>query len=262
MTDSMSDAVLRRIQREIAAAVAMDLGRVTAINADTKSVTVELTSGPVSALRWLKPYTPTVGQLVVVRRVRGEWIVDGELSTDFTNAPPVYTTIIVEPVLMFEGSRLRNYGDVWEDWIWFTGDRMSQGGVRGAAAEYQHASYAIVAPQISSLIPSGATITASKLTMARSDFFGSALVSPVIYGHLRTATSSTPTGPPVFASGYGPWRPGNLAKGQAGTWDVPSGWIAALMAGTITGLGLYSTVVTDYATFQSMRLEITYSTPA
>lgn len=262
MSTVFPEGILRRIQAEVERAANLDIGRVAAINVAAKSLTVDLPGGPVSAVRWLKSYVPSVGQVVVVARVRGQWIVQGELSTDFTGPRPIIHTVQIDPATYHNGSTTYSGGS-WGPWVWGHAQPVQGWQITpGVNLQSRHAAYAIYSPPVPSRIPAGATVTAAKLIMTSAGGLG-VPVSPVVWGHTRTGDMPAPTGPPAFTSGYGPWRPGTLAVGQTGVWDLPPAWLTALLAGTITGIGVWSEEAADYLRYTPpMRLEITYTTPA
>lgn len=232
------------------------LGTVKAIDATTNSLTVTLPAGDVSGLRWITSYTPAVNDLVVVERVAGSWLVQGKTSAVMTAS--TQRSFSKELPISGGGYGAWSYGVSTKYWVWSDGI-LGQGKetyniVTGG--EVLHAGVAIYS--ILSLVPSGATITSAKLTIRRNPVvtYGSSLVSPVVYG---TNATSTPTGSPPTVSGYGPWKPGRLTYGQSGTWDLPSSWLSAWLAGTLTGIATVSSSSSDFAYWDSAKVSGTYT---
>lgn len=246
----------------------LDSATVTAVDTTAKTLTMTWAGTSIAGVRWLGSYTPAVGHTVVVLRVVGQWLVLGQPSTALsavvepppTPTVPTTNTMVLSPSTQWDG-KMPSGGS----WSWSKDAPVYQGKgkewhLMQAPPTYTRAGYWIFNPSIASQIPSGATIRSAKVTVSRSILDGGAdtPVSAVLYGHTRTAASANPSGAPSFAAGFGPWKPGGLTNYQYATWDLPSGWVAALVAGTITGLGIYSTSAADFGCY-SIALAITYS---
>lgn len=262
----LPEAILRRIDRAAAKAAGMQLGTVTTIDATNLSLTVTLPAGLVSGVRWAARYAPTVGDFVIVIRLQGQWIVIDKLSRNLTGPGYIDSSLIWAPSTYWNNHT--TYPTPYEAW-YQTWEWAMQGGLIGAdGLPHPAAAYAVHDTTLASMLPAGATVTAAKVRMNRryQDGVqnGAALVSPVIYGHNRTVASGAPSSAPSFVSGYGPWRPGTLAYSQAASWDLPSTWLTALLAGTITGLGVWSESAAELAYWGpgSLAIEATFTVPA
>lgn len=222
------------------------MGKVTAIDSVTNSLTVAFPAGSVSGLRWMTSYTPAVNDLVAAARISGAWFVIGKTSAVMTAATVRGWSAEIVPWLASKRD-----GMSWT-WWWYL---MPQQGYWGGGGN-TYGGY-LLTPDIATAIPSGVTVQSAKLSIVRASRDldeGPSLVSPVIYG-----TTGGTSGAPSLAAGYGPWRPGKLTYGQVGTWDLPSTWLAALRAGTLSGLAFYSTSVTELAQWSSASLSGTYT---
>lgn len=246
-------------------APSLSTATVTAIGANTLTVTVGIVS--TAGIPWVTSYGPTVGDTVLLMEIGGLVVAIGKLSTSLgaiTPPAPVPTVPTTQTVLLTPATQWD--GKLGGSWSWSKDYPAYQGRgkewyVLDAPPTYTRAAYFIFNPSVASQIPSGATVQSAKLRASRGILDGGAStpVSPVVYGHSRTAGSANPTGAPSFVSGFGPWKPGGLTPFQYATFDLPSTWLTALLAGTIAGFGLYSTSSADFGNF-SLSLSITYST--
>lgn len=233
----------------------MRLGTVDAIDVADASLTVNMAGDILTGARWIGSYAPVVNDLVVVSRVGTVWVVLGKLSKQLGSSGTTYASVVLPTAAMWQG--VNAVGS--PTWSWFS----AAGSIRQGkdyipqinAAEWTYGS-------IASLLPSGATITAAKLRMTgwASDYNAAAnQISPRLYSH---ASTSLPTASPTWIAG--PWSPGGLLPGETGQWDLPSTWITALIAGTVTGFGIYSATSADdslWDTASSGQLTISYSAP-
>lgn len=247
------------------------LGTVTEIDATNLALAVDIGTGtPLTGVRWVSPYAPTVGDFVTVLRAGTAWIVLGRLSKDLTGPGFVEVSDSIRPTVMYAGQL--DELDPFADWMWFSHEvdaywDVSQGhdifyGNTGVVRDGLSFAGVVRYPMLAARIPPGATITSAKITMERRSGGSPGPVSPVLYGHAYTAI---PAGEPAFVSGYGPWQPGGLLVDEVGRWDMPSTWLSALVAGTLTGFAVYSTAVPDYSVWvqpSSFELSFTYRMPA
>jgi len=122
---------------------------------------------------------------------------------------------------------------------------------------------------LSSLVPSGSTILSVSLAFTRNSpvWDQPALTYPKVYGNLYTAGSPpTSANPPTAVGGFGPLTGvAAIGAGQSTTIALPASWITAWLAGTITGLHLYSDQRADviYTTGAAgdVQLIVTYQPP-
>ena len=249
------------------------LGNVTNIDPVALSLSINIGTGsPLTGVRWVSPYAPTVGDFVVVLRVGSAWIVMGKLSKNLTGPGYIEQTAYVAPALWALGGSWDDFPAPDNAWDWGGAyDQIQQGTV--SEADYGVRTYASLCyyQSLSAQVPSGATIVSARIRFARieSIFEGSSglpLVGPVISGHAlsaQPASGQTPEG--ILAAAYRDWRPGTVEIGQAASWALPSAWLAALVSGSLTGLAIYSTRYDDYALYQAQLsgvLEIKYRIPA
>ena len=248
------------------------LGTVTAIDGVEFALTVDIGTGtPLTGVRWVGSYTPAVSDFVTVVRFGSAWVVLGKLSKNLTGPRFVEQTTFIIPSAWTHGVAYAELGSSW-DWG-FMMDFAQQGRITDPySGETEYASVAYY-PSVAAQIPSGATVTAAKMRMARivhpwapTQPSGASLVYPSIFGHARTTAPSPGATPAsIKAAGYTSWRPGRLAAGASASWALPSAWLTALLSGTLRGVGIHSSAPADYAVFQpglSAMLEITYRTPA
>jgi len=246
------DPMLERLDRATRA-TAINLGVVTAIDATALALTLTIAGDTVTGVRWVDTYTPTQGDFVVVVRASTAWVVLGKLSKNLTGGGA--KTTVTLPITPTWYRAIHSGG-----WTWLGPSSQATQGLEPAYAQTYFASIALF-ESIPALIPPGATVTSAKLAMRRTHglSWGRDLVSPVVYQHSRTTVPSSGTSPTSILTGAA-WRPGSLIHEQTGTWDLPSAWTTALLAGTTRGFLIYSDKATDYAEFEapSGRLTITY----
>lgn len=246
-------------------------GTVAAIDSTEFALTVSLASGTLTGVRWISSYAPTLGDFVVLLRDEASgWIVMGKLSKSLTSAPATTRgTLILAPAAYW----LSTFSS--GAYSWSASAELRQGTVTAFNESGYYPTYATMAywsPTILSTIPSGATITSAKLTLTRSApnrpgmFYpggepdtGPTLVYPSLRLHATAAMPSSGSAP--WLAGYGVWKPGQLGLSESGTWDLPSPWLTAILAGTATGIGVSNeSPWTDYARWvaPSPLLTITY----
>ncbi len=246
---------------DAARATGLPIATVTAISSTTASLSVSLSGGTLTGLRWIKSgYTPTVGDLVVLVRTQEGWIVLGTLSASLTSGTVSYGTAAVLASPGWGGLLAEDY------WTWaLTTDSLPAGqGRRTVLDTIDEVHAGVWVLPVAAAVPSGGTVTAAKLRLTRwtpnaeeSQSYPEAdMVTPRVYLHAYTAL---PTAAPTWTSTV--WAPGSLTVGQSASWDLPSAWLTALLAGTATGVGVYSATRTDW-TRMTARVDLTYSTAA
>jgi hypothetical protein len=262
MSDAFVDAVLGRI--DDSGDAAMRIGTVTAIDAGSASVTVSLAGDSVAGVRWIASYTPVVGDMIVVSRVGSMLVVLGKLSKQLGGPTVVYESMTVSPWTVQQGV---NAGATSTpgSWTWATPSDVAPYIEQGADAGIARRAGVLMYPGFS--LPAGATALSAKIRVQRVNYaygIGGDFVAPTIYGHAYTMLG--PSGAPAWVGGYGPWEPGSLGPEEIGVWDLPSSWLTALLAGTITGLGIYTLGAADAGAFEvnglSWSIQINYSRPA
>lgn len=241
------------------------MGTVTAVDATNFALTVDIGTGTaLTGVRWVGVYTPAVGDFVVLLRIGAAWVTLGKLSKTLTG--PGYTTGVatIRPVTTVYGLRDRATG-VWE---WDTPGHERQYMQQGSSTSYSARAGYLWWPSIADAIPSGATITSARVQMVRSSVADQPdLATPRLYQH--TLASPPASGAPGGLTGA-VWSPGSVARGQASSWQLPSAWLAALLAGSIRGVATYSFAASDLSHFRSNSegssvnglLTIDYMTPA
>ncbi len=232
------------------------LGFVTAVDVTNQLVTVAFEDGSTtSSLSWVSSaYTPTVGDRVKVSNTSTGWVVDGKVT-------PRPQLIVDQQIRVpvrnnWQGQISDQPGSSW----WWGDDAAApylltsgwqgqvppqQGGDGYVQTEWLTRSSVLGWGPLASLVPSGATISQLTVTL-RAEWLQRDLVAPVLYGHAYTAT---PSGPPSFVSGFGPLRFPRMALGETQTITLPASWVTAWLAGTLQGVGLYSTSQADGAYF-------------
>ena len=76
------------------------LGNVTQIDEVGLSLSIDIGTGsPLTGVRWISPYSPTVGDFVAVLRIGAAWIVMGKLSKNLTGPGYIEQTAYITPSL-------------------------------------------------------------------------------------------------------------------------------------------------------------------
>lgn len=251
MSDPLTRALLERVAGA-SRATGVRVGTVLAVDATNLALTVDV-GGPVTGVRWISSYAPTVGDVVVVVSSPIGWVVLGKLSKQLGAGTVVFGTATFAPGGRWAGAQLVGS----PTWAWTT---LGIAGYQGR--DYDNFLHATVwsFDRLTDMLPAGATVTAAKLRLTRwADDNIPDLKRPRVYLH---GYSSAPSGSPTWSAG--PWSPGALQQGEVGTWDLPSAWLTALLAGTARGVGLYSSAVADYSLWDvaSAALVVSYSAPA
>lgn len=240
------------------------LGRVAAIDGTNLALTIDIGTGtPLSGVRWVGSYIPAVADFVTVLQVGSAWVVLGKLSKNLTGPGFTEHTTQIAPAAWADGQRMVGAAD----WSWYApGDAVYQGRFGDASWTDDYAGV-LFYPSISSSIPSGATIVGATIRIVRGDDHGLALTYPILHGHaLPGLPPSYPLdGPSLpWVSGYGPLTLPTIAKSATAYVPLPSTWVTALLAGTLTGLAFQSEAPADYMSFllSSGVITITYRIPA
>lgn len=240
------------------------LGTVTAIDSTALALTVDIGAGTLlSGVRWITPYTPTVGDFVAVLRVDTALLVLGKLSKDLTGSGRRYTTVTVTPTASWSAGAFWYTATETSAWSWSVG-AMSQGRTGGAPPSAQVWGGLVVYPPLAGVIPSGATIESARLTLTRDwDDDVPSPRAPRIYGHATASVTGT-SGPSTYwVPGYGPWSPGGLVQGETASWDLPVSWLTALLSGALRGIGIWSQAPADALRLAGAApITISYSEPA
>lgn len=249
------------------------LGNVTAIDATDLSLSVSMAGGVVTGVRWLASYTPTVGDFVAVTRTGQAWLCLGRLSRNLTGPGYLGATATIDPDNT--GTAVTSNIDT-PTWFWTTPSAYVLQGQATISADlgggWSKSGGMWLWSTMATALPSGATVTSARLTMSRSNQTGGSgsstnggdLVSPVLYGHARTSVPASGNPSTYVVAGYGPWRPGTLARGQTGTWELPTSWLTGWMVGAIRGVAVVTEALADSARWDppSGRLTVNYTTPA
>lgn len=264
MGDPLLGPVLRRVDRAMRQAAGIYVGTVTAIDVPDGSVTVALAAGPIPGVGWASSQTPVVGDTVIVARADSAWVVLGRFSRQLGSPTVVQGTAIVLPAPAWSGLFAEDF------WTWAVsptsgplGGPAGQGRRRVYTVIEQHAAVWVL--PVAGAVPTGATVTAARLRVTRWTPNAeqlqmspeSTLVTPRLYLHAHTAL---PVGAPSWTSTV--WSPGSLAVGQSGSWELPSAWLTALLAGTARGVGAGSSASADWTRWAAARVELAYTIPA
>jgi hypothetical protein len=250
-------------------------GTIASVDATAGRAVVALPSGgTLTSLAWLAWYSPVVGDAVVLIRGESGWVIAGDVSADITLPVLSYTTTLVTPVASRAG---------WQDgaaagtsWRWYpsagyegsTQSAYLLQGMRNAAGDGRAG--AAWWPTAAEVIPEGATVTGARIRMTRPDWaWGADLVAPRLYGLSPTMVPADygVVGPLTTVAGFGPWQPGTLGRSKTGTWELPSSWLSAWLAGTICGVATVASAESQASGWAptlttAAPLTVTYTTPA
>lgn len=249
LSDAVSDAVAR------GSSSGSYMGTVTAIDTVGFALTVDIGTGTLlTGVRWITSYAPAVADFVVVLRVGSGWWVMGKNSKNLTaGGQPVQGELALSATSSWAGT-------LDGAWSWSPAQpdtglpqgKAGWGGVFAGVSAY---------PPLSSVLPSGATVTGGKVRVRRlqpggGGSGGGALVAPVFRGHTYTGQ---PVGAPAWTTTT--WTPGAIAVGQEGQWDLPSAWLTALLASTMSGIGVTAATPAALSFWQPPIISVTYTTP-
>ena len=273
-----SPAAVQRMIREAVPPQAR-IGIVTALGSG--SVTVSFGPGATTPNLGYNPaYVPAVGDQVLVVPSTSSWVVLCKVAAAPSLVPDV--TVRARAVHAWQKARSVNLPE-HAPGTWYYQYDNAVGGYRtypqGRAPEPaggpghvpRLADWATVLYHgtLASLVPSGSTITGVSLVYQRvsSGATMPALAPPVLYGHTHTPGSPPPAAAaPSWAAGFGPLVYPPVAMGETTRITLPSTWVTAWLAGTITGVGLWSDRSDQAAPYweapETGDLEITHTPPA
>lgn len=240
------ESILERIDR--AQRAGMRLGSVTGVDAADGSLTVSMAGDEIPGVRWVGSYTPAPGDVVVVSRVDAMWVVLGRLSKQLSpDAEYEYGLAALEEASATGGRSLWwSYApETPGDWTWSnaTVPALYRQGLYAYPSDLRATYVATVTfGGVLDALPAGAIVTAAKLRLLRSTWTGdlntAPLATPRLFVHNLEVGSRPLDGTfPVELWLDGPWAPGSLARGEVGTWDLPSSWLSGLLTGAYTGVG-------------------------
>ncbi|MFE6228901.1 hypothetical protein [Cellulosimicrobium sp. NPDC057862] len=251
------------------------IGVVTAIASTT--VTVTFADGSTTpTLQYATAYVPAVGDQVLVIPTTSAWVVQGKVSA----APTLVADeeIVVASTSGWFLDRRVNFGPLPRDWTrydnpgpltgWAQGRQILPIGAVGETVAQQMVDRATIGyyGSLAARVPSGSTITGVSALWRRVGTGAPepALVSPVLYGHAYTPGSPPPAAAPSFPGGFGPYRFPPVAMGETARLALPSSLVTAWLAGTVTGLAIWSDQTADALNVDARPADvaITYTPPA
>lgn len=263
MSDDPLRPLLERVARA-ARATSARAGRVTAIDAETMSMTVDCAGEEIPGVRWYAHYSPQVGDYVDLLCVDGaSWRALGALATDWNAPPAQYGEETITADALYIGTLSSAYNPHPWEWILYP-----SGDVYGAQGRYYNEvgpdliddwTFATVwhMPALAAALPDGATVQSVKLRVTRGWPWG--VTGPVLPFIQRHTYTGAPSGAPSLIGTA--WTPGGLAHNETAKWDLPSEWLTDWLAGDIEGFAIYSPRYQDYARF-SLAAVVAYTTPA
>lgn len=260
MADAFLDPILERVARSNRTFTRA--GRVTVIDAGTASMTVDCAGDVIVGVRGYTHFLPAVGDFVDLLCVGGSsWRalgvpglgvaapVGAPTPPTWTEPPTRYDGEVAVTPTMYRGETPVGSG-TWT-WLVLSPEQFSQG--LGTSADRTYAGVAVFATP-ASVLPAGATITVAKLKVTRSKY--GLLATPRVYQHAYTAQ---PVGVPSYIGTV--WSPGTLNSGETGQWDLPSAWVAAWVAGTTKGFGVFSSAAADVSTYLAFSVVLSFNAP-
>ncbi len=241
------------------------LGVVTAIDENTKSLTVDINPGDPSnpvllqGIRWFDTYTPQHDDLVGLIAIGSGWWVLGRNSYDMRQAPRAYGEVTVNAGRMWECEAIER--DSIYSWSQVGSTGQSRVGlwteVPGMPSMYKHF-YTAVELARPTDIPSGATIESGYLTIyAALGLNWEPFTGLDIGAHSYTAL---PSGPP---SSWADDSADLYVEAQPRYYQVPinSDIALSLAAGTAKGVLLSPWYTYALAHVSGIQATLTYSVP-
>ncbi len=241
------------------------LGVVTAIDENTKSLTVDINPGdpatPVllHGIRWFDTYYPEVDDLVGLIAIGSGWWVLGRNSYDMRQTPRAYGEVTVNAGRVWKCEAVERDSIYW--WEQVPADDFSRVGVSefdpSMPSTWRQFYTAVELPRPSD-IPSGATIESGYLTIYAGDGGGWDRFTHVVTG--AHGYTSLPSGPP---SSWGDDVVEMYVDAQPRYHQVYIGSDVALglVAGTAKGVMLSPTGQLAMASIGGVQATITYSVP-
>lgn len=230
------------------------IGVVAAVGATT--VDVRLGGEAITAgLQYNPAYVPGVGHRVLVVPTDSDWVVVCRVSPGASMIEDAERR--VKPVRLWSKARAVSLEDI-PPGTWYS---QWEGANSGYAPQYaqgrfpipsggpgwipRYSDWASVAyhGSLAAQVPSGSTITGVSLVVRRSTGGqqGAPLVNPILYGHAHdVANPPVLNAAPSWVAGYGPLVYPAVAMYEETRIVLPSTWVAALLAGTIKGIGFWS----------------------
>jgi hypothetical protein len=234
------------------------------------------------------------GDKVLLVPAAGTWVVVAKVTQSVTPAYP--TTTLTTPPNGWWFYRAMTGAGTWGGWVVYGGaagtDFTAAAGYQGRTSGLRGAGDATVSYSpmtedgscwywpLAAMIPSGATLVDVSLRLRRAEWRddfaasvnGQPTVAPRIYAHSFTPAAPPTNGVdlpsrPAFASGFGPLTDvPAAARGETVSISLPASWVTAWLAGTITGLGIWSDQPADFLYLDSfnpapVELAVTYTTP-
>jgi hypothetical protein len=260
MPDPFLDPILRRIDR--AQRTTTRMGVITDIDVDDASLTVDCSGDIITGVRWYDHYAPVVADFIDILCVGGSsWRVLGKLSKQLGAGSVTYGSVTVSP---------SHAEFVWRsasapEWSAYTYYDL-RAGSQGRHPLYDNTGAIVyMFPALPPALPSGATVTGARITFRRlpDSFTGLPLVEPVVWQHDVTVIPLGHDVDPPPTTGT-VWRPGFLAVEQVASWELPSAWLTAWLAGTTKGITLYTETIADYMVVgggSNADLLLSYSVP-
>ena len=231
------------------------MGTVTAIDTVGLSLTVDIGTGTsLVGVRWITSYAPVAGDFVVVLRVGSGWWVLGKNSKNLAaGGQPSRGEVGLSPTGSWAG--VDDSGWTWSPASPDTGLRQGMAGWGGVLAGLS------TYPALATSLPPGATVTGAKIRTQRlqpggDGSAGLATVAPVFRGHTYT---DQPVGAPGWSTAA--WSPGTAELGQIVQWDLPSAWLAGLLAGTMRGVGVTDATPGGLSYWEPPIITATYTKP-
>jgi hypothetical protein len=252
MPDPFLDPILRRIDRAERTS-RIRTGLVTAIDGDDVSMTVDCSGDILTGVRWYTHYSPTVADVVDVLNIHNQWVVLGARDVAWTAPPTSYDGTVDIGGTLYYGVETESTGA----WVWTVYNSARQGRYTDKYVDFTFGTVGAF-PNPTTVLPAGATITTARLVLTRStaQITPTGLITPRFWQHTYT---SAPVGAPTYTGTV--WSPGTIALGESVSWEIPSGWLAAWLAGTIRGFGCYSDALADHAAFTQLTTRLTYTAP-
>lgn len=245
--------------RQVALSVqssASDMGVVTAIDSVNASLTIQTSAPePVTGVRWLAHYTPTVNDFVVLMKAGNGWWVVGKNSKDLRTPNTAYGTVDLTVNAMWQG--VEYVSDGLGDWTSISNSPQIGLFSEEPGLASMDRDYTFICRLAGDAVPTGAVIQSAKLQFSgqKSWDFGS---KPIWFVSTHSYTG-TPSWPATTTNEHTIEEYPFEAQPRVYSFDLPSAIATSLAAGTAKGIHIRASHDYGLFTVGDVRVILTYS---